>query len=81
MLKMIEKLIEVIRQAQQRLGPSNCNPDLVRIEIQIHGPNGSLVKVYCDVEGTNYGNITGWTRVAYLNMIQPNAIALQYWRE
>ena len=40
---------------------------------QIQASNGSLVKVYCDMEGTHCMNITGWTRVAYINMTQPNA--------
>ena len=82
-----EQLMEAIRQAHQRLGPPGCNPPRNRScqEIihcfpsassgyyQIHAPNGSLLQVYCDMEGTNCGNITGWTRVAYLNMTQPNA--------
>ena len=82
-----EQLMEAIRQAHQRLGPPGCNPPRNRScqEIiycfpsassgyyQIHAPNGSLLQVYCDMEGTNCGNMTGWTRVAYLNMTQPNA--------
>ena len=82
-----EQFMEAIRQAHQRLGPPGCNPPRNRScqEIihcfpsassgyyQIHAPNGSLLQVYCDMEGTNCGNITGWTRVAYLNMTQPNA--------
>ena len=35
---------------------------------QIQATNGSLVQVYCDMEGTNCGGEGGWTRVAYLNV-------------
>ena len=82
-----EQLMSVFRLAQQQLGPPGCNPPRNRScqEIlycfpssssgyyQIHATNGSLVDVYCNMEGTNCGNITGWTRVAYLNMTQPHA--------
>ena len=40
---------------------------------QIQASNGSLVMVYCDMVGTHCMNITGWTRVVYINMTQPNA--------
>ena len=33
--------------------------------------NGSIVTVYCDMEGINYDKEGGWTRVAYLNMTEP----------
>ena len=82
-----EQLMTALRLAQQQLGPPGCNPPRNRScqEIlycfpssssgyyQIHATNGSLVDVYCNMEGTNCGNITGWTRVAYLDMTQPNA--------
>ena len=82
-----EQLMSVFRLARQQLGPPGCNPPSNRScqEIlycfpssssgyyQIHATNGSLVDVYCNMEGTNCGNITGWTRVAYLNMTQPHA--------
>ena len=65
-----------------QLGPPGCNPPKNRScqEIlycfpsassgyyQITAPNGSLVKVYCDMEGINCGGEGGWTRVAYVNM-------------
>ena len=82
-----EQLMTALKLAQQQLGPPGCNPPSNRScqEIlycfpssssgyyQIHATNGSLVDVYCNMEGTNCGNITGWTRVAYLNMTQPHA--------
>ena len=33
--------------------------------------NGSIVTVYCDMEGINCDEEGGWTRVAYLNMTEP----------
>ena len=80
-----EPLIEAIQQVHHQLGPPGCNPPRNRScqEIlycfpsasseyyQIYAANGSLVPVYCNMEGTNCGNTTGWTRVAYRNMTQP----------
>ena len=86
-----EPLIEAIQQVHHQLGPPGCNPPRNKScqEIlycfpsassgyyQIHTANGSLVPVYCNMEGTNCGNTTGWTRVAYLNMTQPGATCPQ----
>ena len=33
--------------------------------------NGSIVTIYCDMEGMNCDEEGGWTRVAYLNMTEP----------
>ena len=35
--------------------------------------NGSTVSVYCDMEGVNCDGKGGWTRIAYLNMTEPDA--------
>ena len=35
--------------------------------------NGSIVNVYCDMEGSNCDGKGGWMRVGYLNMSEPNA--------
>ena len=40
---------------------------------KIQAPNGSLISVYCDMEGSNCDSKGGWMRVAYLNMSEPNA--------
>ena len=77
-----DQLMAVINQVRQRLGPPGCNPPRNRSchEIlhcfpsapsgyhEIRVPNGSLVQVYCDMEGTNCGGQGGWMRVAYVNM-------------
>ena len=82
-----EKLMAVISQVHQRLGPPGCNPPRNRScqEIlhcfpsapsgyhEIRVPNGSLVQVYCDMEGTNCGRQGGWMRVAHVNMSQSGA--------
>ena len=83
-----EKLMAVINQVHQRLGPPGCNPPRNRScqEIlhcfpsapsagyhEIRVPNGSLVQVYCDMEGTNCGGQGGWMRVGHVNMSQSGA--------
>ena len=35
--------------------------------------NGSLISVYCDMEGDNCDSKGGWINVGYLNMNEPNA--------
>ena len=40
----------------------------LRLPNEIRVPNGSLVQVYCDMEGTNCGGQGGWMRVAHVNM-------------
>ena len=82
-----DQLMAVISQVRQRLGPPGCNPprnrscqDILHCfpsapsgyhEIRV--PNGSLVQVYCDMEGTNCGGQGGWMRVAHVNMSQDGA--------
>ena len=39
----------------------------------IQAPNGSLISVYCDMEGSNCDGKGGWMRVGYLNTTKPNA--------
>ena len=86
-----EQLARIIKQAHQQLGPPGCNPpqnkscqDILYCfpsassgyhEITL--PNGTIVQVYCNMEGTNCGGQRGWTRVVYVNMSQPNAICPQ----
>ena len=81
------ELMEVLKTAIQQLGPPGCNPprNASCQEIlycfpltpsgyyQIHAPNGSLVQVYCDMEGTHCGEKGGWTRVSNVNMSQSSA--------
>ena len=38
--------------------------------------NGTVVSVYCDMEGTNCDGEGGWTRIVGLNMTEPNASCL-----
>ena len=54
----------------------HCFPSAVSGYYQITARNGSLVNVYCDMEGTNCGE-GGWTRVAYVNMSQSGATCPQ----
>ena len=39
----------------------------------IQVPNGSLISVYYDIEGSNCDGNRGWMRVGYLNMSDPGA--------
>ena len=82
-----DQFMAVINQVRQRLGPPGCNPPRNRSCQEIlhcfpsapsgyhetRVPNGSLVQVYCDMEGTNCGGQGGWMRVAYVNMSQSGA--------
>ena len=82
-----DQLMEALSKIQQELGPPGCNPPQNRScqEIlycfpsapsgyhEIRVPNGSLVQVYCDMEGTNCGGQGGWMRVAHVNMSQDGA--------
>ena len=40
---------------------------------QIETSNGTVVTVYCDMEGTNCNGQGGWTRIAFVNMSEPGA--------
>ena len=40
---------------------------------KIQAFNGSLISVYCDMEGSNCDGVGGWMRVGYLNMSEPGA--------
>ena len=48
----------------------HCFPSAPSGYHEIRVPNGSLVQVYCDMEGTNCGGQGGWMRVAHVNMSQ-----------
>ena len=39
--------------------------------------NGSIVSVYCDMEGSNCNGTGGWMRIGYVNMTEPNATCPQ----
>ena len=46
-------------------------PDFKSGSYNIILTNGSIVTVYCDMEGMNCDEEGGWTRVAYVNMTEP----------
>ena len=88
-----QELMNNLLRIRQQLNPPGCNPPKNRScqEIfycfpssssgyhQIHAANDSLIQVYCDMEGTNCGDVSGWTRVAFVNMTQPGSTALMVW--
>ena len=83
-----QHLMETLKQVKQQLDCHSsknrscqeilhCFPSAPSGYYQIRVPNGSLVQVYCDMEGTNCGGEGGWTRVAYVNMSQSGATCPQ----
>ena len=50
-----------------------CFPMAQTGNYQIHLLNGSMVEVFCNMDGTNCGGKGGWTRVAYVNMTKSGA--------
>ena len=83
-----QQLMETLGQVQQQLDcihskNRSCQeirhscPSAPSGYYQIRVPNGSLVQVYCDMEGTNCGGEEGWMRVAYVNMSQSGATCPQ----
>ena len=77
-----EQLLESLQQVEQQLLFANCSsckciynvdPSSSSGYYNITIANGSVVQVYCDMEGTNCGGEGGWTRVAYINMTQDGA--------
>ena len=77
-----EQLLESLQQVEQQLPNQlfanysscksiyNADPSSLSGYYNITIANGSVVQVYCDMEGTNCGGEGGWTRVAYINMTQ-----------
>ena len=61
----VDCILPNIRSCQKIL---HCSPSAPSGYYQIIAPSGSLVQVYCDMEGTSCGGEGGWTRVAYVNM-------------
>ena len=86
-----EQLMEALQQAKEQLpnqtslmvNDSSCksirdsNPSAPSGFYQITSTNGSLVQIYCDMEGGNCGEEGGWTRVAFVNMTKPGATCPQ----
>ena len=79
-----DQLMEAISKIHEELGcnpPRNrscqeilhCFPSAPSGYHEIRVPNGSLVQVYCDMEGSNCGGQGGWMRVAHVNMSQDGA--------
>ena len=58
--------------------PTRCSEILQRNKLAtssyytIQSPTGSLISVFCDMEGSNCDDKGGWMKVGYLNMSEPN---------
>ena len=86
-----EQLLESLQQVEQQLPNQlfascksiyNADPLSSSGYYNITIANGSVVQVYCDMEGTNCGGEGGWTRVTYINMTQAGAtcpVGLKEW--
>ena len=79
-----ERLMKALQQVEEQLPKHsscksihNANPSAASGYYQINATNGSLVQVYCDMEGTNCGGEGGWTRVTFINMTKPGATCPQ----
>ena len=75
-----EELLESLQQIKKQLqlhssckSIYNADPSSSSGYYNIAIANGSVVQVYCDMEGANCGGEGGWTRVAYINMTQAGA--------
>ena len=89
--KLDGQIVQTLMQAQQQLKPPGCNPpkngscreifycfpSASSGYYQVHTPNSSISRVYCDMTGNNCGGTRGWTRVTYVNMLQPNTTCPQ----
>ena len=79
-----QQLMEALKMAQQQLPSPECNPPTTCSNVlhcnssatsdyyQILDAYGSIVQVYCDMEGTNCEGEGGWMRVAYFNVTDPS---------
>ena len=74
-----EQLVKTLQQVKNHILPPSCksiydaDPSSSSGYYNFTICNGPVVQVYCDMEGTNCGGEGGWTRVAYINMIQTEA--------
>ena len=79
-----ELLLEALQQVKNHIqvhssceSLHNSNLSAASGYYQINATNGSVVQVYCDMEGTNCGGEGGWTRVVFVNMTKPGATCPQ----
>ena len=45
------------------------NPDATSGYYNLTITNGSIISVYCDMEGSNCGGEGGWTRIGFINLV------------
>ena len=50
-----------------------ANPDATSGYYNLIITNGSIISIYCDMEGNNCGEEGGWTRIGFVNMSEPGA--------
>ena len=77
----VEGLIEQLQAISEFIHsyPTGCSDILQRNTLArsnyytVQAPNGSIISVFCDMEGSNCDNKGGWMRVGYLNMSESGA--------
>ena len=78
---LVEELVKQLQAISEFIHsyPTGCSEILQRNNLAtssyytMRAPNGSLISVYCDMEGSNCDGKGGWMRVGYLNMTEPGA--------
>ena len=85
---ILQVLNDTLRGLSQALPAGSCRtisedrPDLPSGNYWIRSSNGTAVQVYCDMSRQCCGGTTGgWTRVAYLDMTDPNQQCPSNWQE
>ena len=85
---ILQVLNDTLRGLSQALPAGSCRtisedrPDLPSGNYWIRSSNGTAVQVYCDMSRQCCGETTGgWTRVAYLDMTDPNQQCPSNWQE
>ena len=85
--KPVEESLTTIQECSLSLAYSSCLDALTRCGntasgwYTIRADNGSLVSVYCDMEGANCDGTGGWMRVANVDMSQASSQCPGSWRE
>ena len=76
-LGALDKAAQMVKVPRSCKDILNASPSSSSGYYNITINNGSIVQVYCDMEGTHCGGEGGWTRVAFVNMSEPGATCPQ----
>ena len=76
-LGAMDKAVQMLKVPRSCKDIFNASPSSSSGYYNITINNGSIVQVYCDMEGTHCGGEGGWTRVTFVNMSEPGATCPQ----